>query len=200
MSKWILHFVQNDKPRASAAMVLFRPPYRLTLCRAGEDVESLAPGGVGNEEIQPAKPRGFLLRAGHLVDGGALVPRSLRGKEAPGFFIGAKFFFVSGGKLVRFLLEGIDAGPVGYPGGEGFEPGWVHFAGRGEPLDMADVDQAPDAAGFPWSEAIGVAVGVNFLADTINPAEAQRLIERFRVGEPGLARILAVKPHPNLSG
>ena len=61
-------------------------------------------------------------------------------------------------ELGALLLEGVGAGAVLAPLGEGGETRRVHPSFGGEPLDMGDVDPAPRAAGLAWGPALAPVV------------------------------------------
>jgi hypothetical protein len=57
---------------------------------------------------------------------------------------------------------------------------------------MLDIDAAPDAAGPARAKADGVTVFVDTPADTVDPAETERLINRLGPGNASLAGALLV--------
>jgi hypothetical protein len=61
-----------------------------------------------------------------------------------------------------------------------------------EHLSAFDVDAAPDAAGFAWREANLVAEIVDALPNTVDPAVAERFVNRLRPGNAQLARAYLV--------
>ena len=69
-----------------------------------------------------------------------------------------------------------------------------------ELVEARDVLGAPDAAGPPRREADRVAVLVEAAAHAVDPTEAQRLVDRFRPRDAGLARALLVEAGEELVG
>lgn len=63
----------------------------------------------------------------------------------------------------------------------------MHFAGLGEAGHVADVDIAPDAAGFARGDASGMALPVHTALHAVDPAEAEQLVDSLRVGDSALA-------------
>jgi hypothetical protein len=63
-----------------------------------------------------------------------------------------------------------------------------------------DIDRAPNAAGPPRGESVDVAIGIQALANTIDPPKAEGLIDGLRVADARLVRPLPIEPDPQLVG
>src|SRR6185436_11927074 len=83
---------------------------------------------------------------------------------------------------------------------EGFEARRAHTALFGQLGNAPDIDCAPGAARLARREADGIAYIVDALAQTVDPAEAQRLVHRLGPGDAGLAGTLLIIPDPQLAG
>jgi len=70
----------------------------------------------------------------------------------------------------------------------------------GEGARAADVDRAPDAARAARREADRVALVIQALADTVDPAEAQGCVHRLGPGDARRARAALVEAHQQLRG
>ena len=82
----------------------------------------------------------------------------------------------------------------------GFEAGRLHvslFDGR---LSTFDVDAAPDTAGSAWRETNRVAGSVDALANTVDPAVAEGLVNGLGPGEAWFARAFLVVPDQQCIG
>ena len=111
---------------------------------------------------------GLILRA---------VSIEYRGRDAGFAKLWDAAFFV--GSLLPALLVGVDASPVGPPGGERGQPRRLHQSDGRQRLSLGDVDRRPDAAGAPGSEPNRVAHVVSAAPDAVDPAEAQRRLDRL---------------------
>ena len=64
-------------------------------------------------------------------------------------------------------------------------PGRPHPALLRQLLDLGDVDGAPVAALAARRESLGEALGVDRVADAVDPADAERLVDRLGPGQLG---------------
>src|SRR5262245_64488415 len=78
------------------------------------------------------------------------------------------------------LFVGIDPGTILLAPLEGSPPRRTHPAIGFERADAGDVDRAPGAAGLSRREAVDVSLGVQALADSVDPAHAERLVHGLR--------------------
>lgn len=62
-----------------------------------------------------------------------------------------------------------------------------------------DIDRAPDASESPRRESNGATKIINGLANSINPTETERFIQRFRPGNARFTRVFLVIADPQLS-
>ena len=92
------------------------------------------------------------------------------------------------GHLDGPLLVGIDARPALLAGVERRQPRRLHEAEPGQGSDAGHVYAAPDAALLARREADRVALGVDALADAVDPTVAQRLVDGFGPGDARPAR------------
>src|SRR5262249_53982267 len=76
--------------------------------------------------------------------------------------------------------------------------GGAHEAEVGQLGDLVDVDLAPDAGRFARGEADGVGLVVEALADAVDPAEAQGLVDGLRPGHAGAAAVSLVEADEEL--
>jgi hypothetical protein len=83
------------------------------------------------------------------------------------------------------LLVGVDRGPVVAAALEGGEAGRAHEPQLGQLAHATDVHRAPVAALLARREADRVAVVVDAPAHAVDPAEAQRLIDRLGPRDAG---------------
>src|SRR5207253_4462416 len=142
-----------------------------------------------DERGQPAVPRLLFLRADDVPDGDAPVTGRLGLEVLPGLPVRAKAFLVLGRELPRRVLERIllRARLVAIP--EGGQTRLLHQSELDQLLRPADVDVAPDAARPPRRKADRVALVIDPLADAVDPAEAERLVDGFFPGDARLPRI-----------
>jgi hypothetical protein len=66
---------------------------------------------------------------------------------------------------------------------DGRDSGWLHPSGLGEAGDVLDVSLGPSAVRPTGREALAIAVVITSSDLSVDPAEAQRLVKRFRVGQ-----------------
>src|SRR5687768_8674737 len=161
-----------------------------------------APGGrVLDQRRQPPLPRLGLLGARDPVDG-PLPPRRRPALEPlPRGRFGAQPRLMLGLELrLVALLVGVDRGAALVARLEGREAGGRHPPFRDQLAGAGDVDRAPDAAGAPRREADRVALVVDLPADAVDPAEAERLVHRFRPRDARPPAALLVEADEQLAG
>ena len=98
----------------------------------------------------------------------------------------------------RLLFVRVDGRSLLGAGCERQVPGGCDEAFGVEFAEPPCIDRAPDTAGATWGEADAVALGVDAAADTVDPAEAQRLVDGLRPRDAGLARALLEVPDDQL--
>src|SRR4051812_34690391 len=77
-------------------------------------------------------------------------------------------------------------------------PCGLHPSSGGEARDVFGIDLTPDALRSPRCEALQKRLGVERLSDAVDPAPAQRDIERLCVRDRRFARLLLEDADPNL--
>src|SRR5262245_56910390 len=101
---------------------------------------------------------------------------------------------------VRTVLPGrrvgVDARFVLFPGLMGLEAGRLHASFFDERLSTFDVDAAPDTAGLARREANRVTDGVDAFANAVDPAKAERFVNRLGPSHAWLARAFLVEADP----
>src|SRR6185436_6395912 len=163
-----------------------------------EPREETAVGAERDQRVEPAQPRVVLLRAHHVPGGEMAVPGGPRLEEGPGLRARAEAPLErarEGGVRAR---DGVDARRLLVPLLERGATGGTHPSGRLELLDALDVDEAPHGAGFARREALAISSLVHALAHAVDPAEAERFVERFPVRDARLARALVEEADPDL--
>src|SRR6185312_57422 len=121
------------------------------------------------------------------VHGRAPVPGRLGVEERARLRVLAEARLLLGRELRRLgSLERVHARALGRAGLEGANARGHHATLRGEILDARDVHGAPDARGLPRGEADGVGAGPEAAAYPVDPAEAERLVDRLGPGDAGL--------------
>lgn len=119
-------------------------------------------------------------------------------EESPGRRPGTELFLERRRECLGPLFEGAGAGLFGITSRVSRGTGGRDAVESEEFRESPTIDLAPVAAGSTGSESIGVADGVDFLAYAIDPAEAQRLVQGFRIGDAGASGLLAVEADPDL--
>src|SRR5262249_28754085 len=133
--------------------------------------------------------RRFALRAHQPERADPLVPRRLRAEELPGGAVGAELALVGRREPLRAVLVGVQPRALRGAGAHRLEPRGPHPARGLERLRAPDVDRAPDALRPARREPDREAVVVEAAADPIDPAEAERLVQRVGVGHAAIAGV-----------
>jgi len=118
------------------------------------------------------------------------VPRSLIRLELP-----LQFWR----QFARSVLKRIHARPRCRARGKRFLARGHHATGLLQTLYVTDVDETPDTVWFSRRESLREAQFIHAFPDAINPAKAQRLVQRFCVGDADLTGILLVNAEPQFS-
>src|SRR3954451_22887689 len=155
--------------------------------RAAEGLDVQAGGGVLDQLREPPKPRLLALGTDHPVRRGAAVPRRPGVEVLGGGAVRAQPLLVLVRQLGVVALERVDPGLVVGPLLERRQPGRPHEPGLLQLRHLRDVDLAPVAAWLARREALHVAVLVDAVRAGVDPAEAERLVDRFRPAHPALA-------------
>src|SRR5262249_12035043 len=153
-----------------------------------EHPEPLAGGALRDQRGETALSRLLLLRAGHPVRGEPLVVRSLGTVELPGLPVGLDLLLVARPEAGGLALDRAGARPLRVGLRERREPGRRHAALLLQHGHALDVHVAPDALRLARREPDAIARRVDAVADAVDPAEAQRLVDRLRPGDAGPAR------------
>jgi hypothetical protein len=123
-----------------------------------------------------------------------LIPRGLGTEEFPGGLVRAKQLFLFASEMgVLSLFVRVDAGFFFAARGKGLEAGGMHQSLLGELSGEFDVDVAPGAGGLAGSEANGIAVFVEALANAVDPAKAEGDFYGFGPGDAGFSRSFFVE-------
>src|SRR5437588_3069488 len=160
-----------------------------------------APGrGVVDQRPQPLPASLISLRAHDPPDRGLAVRRRSRLEILPRGGVRAELPLLVGLELRRVaLLVGVDRGTVVGAGLEGGEAGGPHPAVRDQLARAPDVHGAPRAPRLPRREANGVALVAEAPPDAVDPAEAERLVDRLGPGHTRPARRLLVEADEELA-
>lgn len=81
---------------------------------------------------------------------------------------------------------------------EGFETGGVHQARLAQGFGTLDVDVAPSTICLARRKANHVSLPIHAFADSVDPSEAERLVDGLRVGNAGLSGRFLVEADPKL--
>ena len=119
-------------------------------------------------------------------------------KELPRRFISFEFPGVRFNQLRTSLFIRINARAVFFSRRERLQPVRLHSFLFDKSFDVANVDGAPDAAGFARRESDHVTVFIDALANAVDPSEAQSFIDRLGPGDAGFAGTLFVEADPKL--
>src|SRR5262249_30671243 len=179
-----------ERELASRESRLRWPPPSFVFSKPDELPESSSAGRAFDEPLEPLEPRLFLLTADHPPGESLLVAGWLGFEERPRPLVLPEDGPVGLDEVCRALLIGIDAGLVLEPGGERFPACGPHSLFLRERLDAADVDRAPDAAGPSGREPNDVALLVEALADSVDPAHPSPPSAHSRPGPLRLPRPL----------
>src|SRR5262249_21744814 len=148
-----------------------------------------AAGAAVDESGEPPLASLLALGAHHPMRRRPPVPGRLSLEVGPRLLVAAESARERGREFDRRLLERVDPGPVLVARFVGRQARPRHAAGFDQPLDVADVHPAPDALRLPRAEANREAVVVQAMADTVDPPEAERFVERLPVGEAAIRRM-----------
>src|SRR5918995_5144655 len=170
-----------------------------TLLRSPKGRYGTALGRTLDQLSKASLPRVGALRAEDPVARRAPVAGRPGLPVVPSRRVGAQALLVLGRQLRRrLLLERVDAGPVLRACLEGAQAGRAHQALLPELRDLLDVDPAPVAPRLPRREALHVALGVDRVGAPVDPAEAERLVDRLRPGEARPSGALLPVAHVHL--
>jgi len=129
----------------------------------------------------------------------SLVPRSLGSEELPSLLVSTKLLFEGSAQLCGLsLLIGVNRRSFIRASFEGFDSGRLHAPKADEFLGASDVYRAPSTAGFSCGEPIRITSIIYSSSNTIDPAEAECLVNSFRLSNARFARIFLVKSDPDL--
>src|SRR5258708_6298214 len=167
---------------------------------AAEEVEPPGVRRVLDEAREAALARLRALGAHDPMSRRAPIPGRLRREEVPRLCVRAKARRGRGVELRIAVLEGIEPGARGIARIESREAGRGHAARLRERLDLANVDLAPGALRLARREALHEGVVVEAPYQPVDPAEAQRLFDGLRVGEPLNSGVDLVEADPELPG
>jgi hypothetical protein len=100
--------------------------------------------------------------------------------------------------LRPFAPAGLGPLAVSFGGVDENLPGGRHSALRDHLLHARLVRFGPDAFGVSGREPLDVLFVINAFEDAVDPAEAERLLDRLTVGHAGLSGVLFEKDEPDL--
>ena len=108
-------------------------------------------------------------------------------KELPRRFVLAKGFLIFGSKFERAVFKRINAGAFGIAARISLEPGRMHSSRFLQTFDVVHIDVTPDAPRLSRREALHIACVIQVPAHAVDPAKAERLVERFCISDALLA-------------
>src|SRR5262249_45149691 len=136
--------------------------------------------GQLDECSRPLETGLFLLRADHPPDRRTPVGRGLLREELRGLRVLCQQAGIGLGELAGPLLVGINTRLVFPPRLERPQASRSHPVLRLQRLYALDVDRAPDTGRFARAETDRITDRIDAPADTVDPPEAQRLIDGLR--------------------
>src|ERR1051326_177810 len=139
-----------------------------------------------------------MVRDHHPIRRRPLIPGRLGTEIVPRLLVGPDFVLERRRQLCVLPFVGIDRRLLLVAPLEGLESCRPHSSRPAKLLRALDVYRAPHAGRLPRREANGVAGFVDAPAYAIDPANAERFVNRFRPGDAGLARASFVKPDEQL--
>src|SRR5688572_1580060 len=139
--------------------------------------------GVGNQGGKPLLLRFLSLGAHHPPDRRLAIGRRLPLEERPCLLVRAEQRLVEACEPQAFLLERVAVCFGGVALVERSQSRRVYPAKAGQLLGACDIDGTPDAALPTRREALAVACLVDRLGQPVNPAEAERLVDPFLIGD-----------------
>lgn len=157
------------------------PPSGVTSLAALAQPRSLA--ACHDKLLKPQSTCLGLLGAGDPVQYDLLVAGRADFKVPPGRLVLLELLDLGGAELTRArLLVGIHDGLLLSSAGEGLFSSFGHSPKASQALDLGDVDRTPNGAGLAWREANLVRVIVNALTHSVDPAKAERFVDRLGPG------------------
>ena len=126
------------------------------------------------------------------------VARRLGGEERPCLLLRPKTSLISGIEDPVPVLERVRVRSLRIAKRVGSEPRLGHAARCPQRFDLGDVDRAPDAARPPRRESLDECLVVQPFLEAVDPAEAERLVDRFGVREAFLPAPEFPEPDPKL--
>src|SRR6185503_3940614 len=165
---------------------------------AVEPREKTAVGAERDQRVEAAQPRLVLLRAHHVPGGEMAVPGWPRLEESPGLRARAEAALERARESRVRARDRVGARRLLVALLERGATRRAHSSGRLELAYALHVDDAPHRAGLARGEALHVPALVHALAHAVDPSEAERLVQRFPVGDPRLARSLVEEADPEL--
>jgi hypothetical protein len=120
-------------------------------------------------------------------------------KNPPGLALASKLALEERIERLRLRLVRVPPGAPLLPRRESRPPGRPHPPRGVERGRLSDVHRAPDALRLARAEPHAEAVGVHAPTHPVDPAEAERLIQRLRVGEAPLLGLRLVATHHQLA-
>ena len=121
-------------------------------------------------------------------------------EERPCPFVCPHLPVVSRGESDMLLFERIPLGSPLISSIECLNSGLRHQPPTLKLLCPPDVYCAPDAISLAGRESNHVSVSVNRFADTVDPSEAERLVDRLWPGDTLCSRMRLEVSHPQLAG
>src|SRR6202022_705407 len=173
---------------------------RLSAGRATEGPDDATAGRVADQGRQSSLPSLLSLGTDHPPDCGPLIAGRLGLEERPPFLIRSK------GPLRRrievcslLLFIAVDGRAFIGPSFEGFEPRGMHPPEPDQFLHARNVDRAPRAALRARAYPVRITDVVDAFADSVDPAEAQFLVDEVLPGDARFSRAPLVEPNEQLS-
>src|SRR5882672_1012137 len=154
--------------------------------------------GIVDERGQPAFSRLFFLRTHDPVDCHATIRGWLIVEELPRPLVSAESLLLGGRERPRSVFISVNTRFLFATLFECLCPCRPHQAGSCQLRRTADVDPAPDAAASPRRESDAVTQLVDPSSHSVDPAKAERLIDRFRPGDRWPPGVSLVEAHQKL--
>src|SRR5205085_7832920 len=124
----------------------------------------------------------------------------LRVEEIPRLLVRAELLLIVSRQRARLVFVRVDCRLLVAAVLEGAQAGGLHPAELRQLRDAGDVDRAPGAALFSRGEADAVADVIDAAPYAVDPAEGERLVDRFRPGDRRLAGVFLVEADQELGG
>src|SRR3982751_2147806 len=127
------------------------------------------------------------------MSGELFVIWSLFLKKLPCFFVLTERLLVNRRKYARFIFKCVHTCTLRIAPRVRLESGRMHASFLLQTLDVSHVDETPDALWLSRRETDRITRFVEIATHAVDPAETERLIQRFGVGDALLSRRFLMK-------